>query len=231
MTKIVTIYNQKGGVGKTTLAVNLAHGLVGLGKTVVLVDLANPPYCHKWFGLEADNSVLRWLKGENVQPKATRIGVYLLAGYHPEVDEILENKVEALTGDLLRRERFESLGAEVVVVDGYRYELTVERALLQLSNIVLIPHDGGTPVESSWETLSECIQLRKDGWRGRFYVVARVEAARDIQQIEEMGNRADGVMLLTRSERLRGKRTVFERPRVARLIAEYHNFCMWVEAL
>ncbi len=229
--KIVTVYNQKGGVGKTTLAVNLAHGLTRLGRAVVLVDLANPPYCHKWFGLEADDSVLRWLKGENVQPKETRIGVYLLPGYHPEVSEILEGRSEVLRESLLDRERFEALGAEAVVVDGYRYELMVERALLQLSDIVLIPHDVGTPVESTRETLSECIQLRKDGWRGRFYVVGQVEMVRDIERMEEIGRDADGVMLVTRSERMRKKRTVFESPRVARLMVEVHNFCQWVDRL
>lgn len=68
-TILIALANQKGGVGKTTTAVNLSHGLAALGKLVVLVDLDVQGQAALAIGLEQEAGVAELLRIDAENPE------------------------------------------------------------------------------------------------------------------------------------------------------------------
>lgn len=82
MRKIIT-YNHKGGVGKTTTAVNLAAALQALDKRVLLMDLDPQRNATKHLGIDPDNT--------NPEEEATKTA-YDLFHNRAGIEEVLINR-------------------------------------------------------------------------------------------------------------------------------------------
>ena len=121
MAKIFCVANQKGGVGKTTTAVNLAAGLASVGQRVLMVDL--DPQGNATMGSGVDKRQLALSVYDVLLESASIVEARVRSNWGDE-----GARAKAATYDVLGANR-DLAGAEVEMVDLERRENRLKLAL------------------------------------------------------------------------------------------------------
>lgn len=135
--KIIAFANQKGGVGKTTTAVTLSHGLAQAGYKTLLVDLDPQGHVAISFGLEKTNGLYEFI-GEDAPLQEVVVSVM------KDLDVLPGDK----TTEMVKRQIIQSDFRETILAERLRV-LPYEYIMLDMAPSLDVLHVNGL-VASNW---------------------------------------------------------------------------------
>jgi chromosome partitioning protein len=246
MTKIITVTNQKGGVGKTTTTTTLAHGLALAGKRALIVDF------------DPQGQVAELLNAPLSR------GVFdLLVGERPPASLIVEarERLDVITGD-----KSTATAQTTMMLDASYYTMehlpTVLKPVMSEYDYVIIdtsPSVGGLQERAIWaadwvliptateylsltsvsQTVTTMNSLKGRGWKGvllgiipTFYDEKTRESQESLESLKENFPQST-LTPIHRATVLREAadgRTVFERSPESRAAQEYKALVDWLMA-
>lgn len=145
--KVITIGNEKGGVGKTTLSGTLAAGLAREGFRVLAIDADGQGQLSRFLGVQKDNSFYRWLidkaKAQDVikaVPQAWHQGSGILGVIaSDETTSGIANSLGNGSADILRRLKELEDYFDLAVWDTGPTPSLLHGAIFQSTNYMLHP--------------------------------------------------------------------------------------------
>lgn len=184
--RIIAIANQKGGVGKTTTAINLAAALVELGQTVLLVDLDPQGNASTGLGIEAADrlSTTYELLVEDAAPEDVIVptktaGLSIIPANidlsSADMELISNEKRSFLLHDALRQTAMDKYGFDYILID------CPPSLNLLTVNAMIAAHSVLVPLQSEFFALEGLSQL--------------MLTIREVRQTANSGLRIEGVVL------------------------------------
>ena len=184
--RIMAIANQKGGVGKTTTAINLAAGLAELGAKILLVDLDPQGNASTGLGVEAQDRIKTTYDlllddaplSEVIQ--TTKFSTLFICPANADLSsadmELVSNEKRSfLLHDALRQPAMQDFGFDYILID-----CPPSLSLLTL-NAMVACHSVLVPLQSEFFALEGLSQL--------------MLTIREVRQTANAGLRIEGVLL------------------------------------
>jgi len=172
--KVITICNQKGGVGKTTTAVSVAHGLSVKGHKVLLIDLDPQGQVASALGRNHESGVFNWLVSDlslsDVVRSTGRDRLYFIPGDKRTSTAQLVLNAERTTLQAIKRHLPDIAKStiDMVIMDTAPSVGGLQEAALLASDWVIIPTATDYLASEGVIRTSQTLKILRDNerWRG-----------------------------------------------------------------